>query len=69
MIHKKEQLINSLIIEIAFIVNGLIGVLMTFFIKFHIYLVRTNKTTIENLEKKSLPYNSLYDVGDYHNWF
>ena len=40
-------------VEITFIINGMIGVLMTFFMKFHIYLVKTNKTTIENLEKKS----------------
>ena len=56
-------------VEITFIINGMIGVLMTFFMKFHIYLVKTNKTTIENLEKKSSPYVSLYDIGEFHNWY
>ena len=50
---EKERLINSIMIEVSFLINGLIGILMTFFIKFHIYLVKTNKTTIENLEKKN----------------
>ena len=69
MANQGDKLINSLLIEVAFVMNGLIGVLMTFFIKFHIYLVRSNKTTIENLENKNVPYVSAYDVGDYHNWF
>ena len=69
LVSEKERLINSLMIEVSFLINGMIGVLMSFFIKFHIYLVKTNKTTIENLEKKGQEYTSLYDVGEFHNWF
>lgn len=47
----------------------MVSVLMTFFLKFHIYLVSTNKTTIENLDKKGKPYKSPYDIGSFHNWF
>lgn len=46
----------------------MIGLLMTFFLKFHIYLVNNNKTTIENLDKKGAEYRSLYDVGKDINW-
>ena len=50
-------------------INCLIGTLMTFFLKFHIYLVTTNKTTIENLDKKGRPYKSVYDIGSMHDWY
>ena len=40
---------------------------MTFFLKFHIYLMTTNKTTIENLDKKGRPYQSVYDIGPLNN--
>jgi hypothetical protein len=47
----------------------MIAVLMSFFLKFHIYLARSNKTTIENLEKKGRTYNSPFDVGESNNWY
>jgi hypothetical protein len=42
---------------------------MTFFLKFHIYLMTTNKTTIENLDKKGRPYTSVYDIGPINNTY
>ena len=48
--------------------NGTICVLMTMFLKFHINLGLTNKTTIENLDKKGKDYVSMYDVGSTLNW-
>lgn len=53
----------------SYILNCLVGVLMTFFLKFHIYLAQTNKTTIENLDKKGRSYKSIYDIGPVNNWF
>jgi hypothetical protein len=47
----------------------MVGVLMTFFLKFHIYLVTTNKTTIENLDKKGKDFKSVYDIGPFNNWY
>ena len=47
----------------------MIATLMTFFLKFHVYLVSTNKTTIENLDKKGRTYKSLYDIGNLHNFY
>ena len=41
---------------------------MTVFLKFHIKLVSTNKTTIENLDKKNENVASAYDSGIFYNW-
>ncbi len=46
----------------------MVGLLMTFFLKFHIFLVSKNKTTIENLDKKGKEYVSPYDIGPITNW-
>ena len=46
----------------------IIAVLMTMFLKFHIKLALSNKTTIENLEMKGNPYQSLYDISAKKNW-
>jgi palmitoyltransferase ZDHHC2/15/20 len=48
--------------------NGTIMVLMTMFLKFHLKLALTNKTTIENLDKKGEDYLSVYDIGSGRNW-
>lgn len=42
---------------------------MTFFLKFHLYLASTNKTTIENLDKKGKVYKSPFDIGPMNNWY
>lgn len=42
---------------------------MTFFLKFHLFLASTNKTTIENLDKKGKHYKSPYDIGPANNWY
>lgn len=47
----------------------MIGLLMTYFLKFHIYLMLNNKTTIENLEKKGVTYRSLFDIGNENNFY
>jgi hypothetical protein len=41
---------------------------MTMFLKFHIGLALTNKTTIENLDKKGADYVSIYDIASMNNW-
>jgi hypothetical protein len=41
----------------------MVGTLMSFFLKFHIYLVTSNKTTIENLDKKG------NDIGSLNDWY
>ena len=48
--------------------NGIIAILITMFLKFHIKLAMSNKTTIENLEMKGNSYQSNFDIGADKNW-
>lgn len=50
-------------------------ILILFFFKFHLELVLSNKTTIENLDKKrqeesgqAREEQNIYDMGQYYNW-
>ena len=61
-------LADSIALELAFVINFTIMCLMTMFLKFHIELALTNKTTIETLDKKGEPYLSVYDIGGSNNW-
>jgi hypothetical protein len=52
---------------VSYILTCIVAILLTFFLKFHIFLASTNKTTIENLDKKGKPYRSQYDMGSINN--
>ena len=58
---------NSLIIG-AFIMDFIVACLMSAFLKFHLMLASTNKTTIENIDKMGKQFISPYDVGPKENW-
>ncbi len=62
------MLLSNIVIQVAYMLNGIIAILMTMFLKFHIKLALSNKTTIENLEMKGNPYQSLYDISAEKNW-
>ena len=62
------MLADAITLEVAFLINCIIMVLITMFLKFHLNLALTNKTTIENLDHKGEPYISLYDLGSRNNW-
>ena len=64
----RALLVKNLVIQVAYMLNGVAAVLMTMFLKFHINLALACKTTIENLENKNKPYTSEYDVGAMRNW-
>jgi palmitoyltransferase len=49
----QQLLIKNLFIQFSYLINCFIAVLMTVFLKFHIFLASSNKTTIENLDKKN----------------
>lgn len=66
--HHKTLLFNAVVLQTAFVINGIIMILITYFLKFHLYLALTNKTTIENLDKKNEPYTSVYDIQAKSNW-
>ena len=64
----EAMLVKNLIIQVAYTLNAIAGILMTMFLRLHIRLALSNKTTIENLEMKGRPYMSLYDIGAKRNW-
>lgn len=43
--------------------------LITVFLKFHIKMASSNKTTIESLENKGKPFASSFDNGVEFNWY
>jgi len=47
-----KVLLRHMLIQLAFLIDALIAGLMTMFFKFHVGLVNSNKTTIENLDRK-----------------
>ena len=51
-----KDLGKNIFIMISFILNFIVVVLMTAFLKFHIMLASDNKTTIENLDKLGKPF-------------
>lgn len=57
---------NSLVL-VSFLVNSLICLLITAFLRFHWTLAIENKTTIENLEHEGTAYRSEYDIGKERN--
>lgn len=63
----RQLLFRALLIQVSYVLTCIVAVLMTFFLKFHIFLASTNKTTIENLDKKGKPYRSPYDMGTVNN--
>jgi len=55
----------------AFLMTATVFFVILFFFKFHIQMVLSNMTTIENLDKKRSgpPGNTTnYDMGPYYNW-
>jgi hypothetical protein len=58
---------ENILIIFAFIMNTIVAGLMTAFLKFHLMLASTNKTTIENLDKLGKPFESPYNVGNSEN--
>lgn len=65
---ESRKLVEAIILQLAFVLDTTIMVLITIFLKFHLNLALNNKTTIENLDKKNEPYQSVYDIGPEANW-
>lgn len=56
-----------MLILISYILNSIIVVVITIFLRFHWMLASHNKTTIENIEHCDLQYWSKYDMGKSDN--
>jgi hypothetical protein len=52
----KQTILHYCVLQWSYLITLLVATLMTFFLKFHLYLLNSNKTTIENLDKKGSPY-------------
>lgn len=61
------ELSKKVFIMSSFLLDFLIAILMSKFLKFHIMLASSNKTTIENLDKQDKPFVSPYDIGEQGN--
>lgn len=53
----------------GFCLNLLLTLTITLFFKFHVKLVLSNSTTIDNMDKKNAQKPNLYDKGSRLNWF
>ena len=58
----------KVIFVILYIINLIMGVILSQFFKFHITLILENKTTIETLDHKGKEFVSKYDLGKWNNW-
>ena len=65
------MLFNCMAIQMTFFLAIMIGLILFFFLKFHLNLIRKNKTTIENLEhhKDLDQFRSVYDMGPEVNFY
>ena len=53
---------------ILYIIDIIMGFILSQFLKFHITLILENKTTIETLDHKGKEFISKYDLGRWNNW-
>ena len=53
---------------IIYIIDIIMGFILSQFLKFHITLILENKTTIETLDHKGKEFVSKYDIGRWNNW-
>ena len=54
---------------IIYIIDLIMGFILSQFFKFHIKLILENKTTIETLDHKGKEFQSKYDIGLWNNWY
>jgi len=59
---------KNILIIVLYLLNTLVGLIMSFFLRFHYDLGTENKTTIENLAHDGMDYISKYDIGSQNNW-
>ena len=62
-----DFVLESLFI-VVYIIDLVMGFILSQFFKFHIKLILENKTTIETLDHKGAEFQSKYDKGAWNNW-
>ena len=63
------QLILKIFYVLVYIIDLVMGFILSQFFKFHIKLILENKTTIETLDHKGQEFQSKYDKGKLNNWY
>ena len=54
---------------LVYIIDLVMGFILSQFFRFHIKLILENKTTIETLDHKGKEFQSKYDKGKWNNWY
>ena len=63
------QLILKFLYILVYVIDIVMGFILTQFFKFHIKLILENKTTIETLDHKGQEFQSKYNKGKLNNWY
>ena len=63
----KESAAEAFMI-ILYLFLAFVGCMLTMFTKFHFTLIFRNITTLESIEKRSINFQSTYDLGKRANW-
>ena len=53
----------------GFSLNMLLTFTISLFFKFHVKLILSNSTTIDNMDKKNIQKSNVYDKGSTLNWY
>jgi len=64
-----SEIVRVGLIEISFLFGIFLGIIITFFTRFHFRLVIKNISTLESLEKKTINFESPYSMGSAENLF
>jgi len=64
-----NELINIGLIDVSYLFGFFLGIIISFFTRFHFRLVFRNISTLESLEKKTINFDSPYSLGSTENWF
>ena len=54
---------------LVYLIDLVMGFILSQFFRFHIKLILENKTTIETLDHKGKEFHSKYDKGKWNNWY
>jgi len=63
------QVLSWILCILLFLTIFTLSLIITKFSHFHFRLLFENKTTIENLEKKKMPFHSEWDLGNAKNFY
>ena len=63
------QFFWKIVYVLVYLIDLVMGFILSQFFRFHIKLILENKTTIETLDHKGKEFQSKYDKGKWNNWY